>query len=177
MSARPGLSPAPVPPLFTPADAERAYDAWGCNCGPTALAAICGLTLDEARALLPGFDRRRYTNPSMMSHALREAGRGSRQIDPVDCFPAWGLLRVQWEGPWMAPGVPIAARYRYTHWVGAHRRASDGEQGVFDCNQMDNGSGWGSLENWRAITAPWIIGHIPRASGAWHITHAIEVER
>jgi hypothetical protein len=172
-----GLSPAPIPPLFSAAAAELAYESWGCNCGPTALAAICGLTLDGARALLPGFAARRYTNPSMMLHALREAGRGARRIDPAECFPSWGLLRVQWEGPWTQPGVPIAARYRHTHWVGASRRASDGSRGIFDCNQMDNGSGWTTLENWREVTAPWIISHISRASGLWHITHAIEVER
>jgi hypothetical protein len=172
-----GLSPAPIPPLFSEEAAERAYDEWGCNCGPTALAAICGLTLDEARALLPGFDARRYTNPSMMAHALREAGRASRRIDPTACFPSWGLLRIQWEGPWTQPGVPIKARYRYTHWVGASRRASDGAIGIFDCNQMQNGSGWTAKGNWDAFTAPWIISHIPRASGGWHVTHALEVER
>jgi hypothetical protein len=176
-----GLSPAPIPPLFSAADADLAYESWGCNCGPTALAAICGLTLDEARAALPGFDGKRYTNPSMMLHALREVGRAWSQLvvlpEAFAQLPEWGLLRIQWEGPWTQPGVPIRARYRYTHWVGASRRTSDGSRGVFDCNQMANGGGWTAFENWRDVTAPWIISHIPRASGLWHITHAIEVER
>ena len=30
---------------FTLADVEGANATWGCNCGPAALAAICGLTL------------------------------------------------------------------------------------------------------------------------------------
>lgn len=172
-----GLSPAPIPPLFSAAEAEAAFEDWGCNCGPSALAAICGLTLDGARALLPEFDERRYTNPSMMDRALRASGRRARRIDPADCSPAWGLLRVQWEGPWTQPGVPPRARYRYTHWVGASRRASDGDRGIFDCNQMHNGTGWTAIDNWRGVTVPWIISHVPRASGGWHVTHAIEVER
>lgn len=33
---------------FTAADLERAHAEWSCSCGPAALAAICGLTLDDA---------------------------------------------------------------------------------------------------------------------------------
>ena len=39
------FSARPTAPRFTLSDAERAYDDWGCNCGPAALAAICGMTL------------------------------------------------------------------------------------------------------------------------------------
>jgi hypothetical protein len=180
-----GLSPAPLQPPFSPGEAERAYDAWGCNCGPAALAAICGLTLDEAHVLLPGFDEKRYTNPKMMLEGLRRTGREWKQLgggegtSPCLLWPDWGLARIQWEGPWTLPGVPMRARYRYTHWVGAHRRPIDGgvEVGIFDVNQLVNGSGWAALINWREVTAPWLAGHYPRATGGWHITHAIEVQR
>ncbi len=178
-----GVSPAPIPPRFTVADAERAYDEWGCNCGPAALAAICGATLDEVRPIMStaGFEKKRYTNPTMMVEALRAVGRPwqLRQSKPasVSRFPDWGLVRIQWEGPWTEPGVPMRARYRYTHWIGAARRRSDGATGIFDINQLANGSGWGALEDWRAVTAPWLAGLYPRATGGWHITHAIEVER
>ena len=37
------------PPRFSLSDAERVQDEWGANCGPGAVAAICGLTLDELR--------------------------------------------------------------------------------------------------------------------------------
>ena len=36
-------------PRFTADDAHRAHREWGANCGPTAIAAICRLTLDEVR--------------------------------------------------------------------------------------------------------------------------------
>jgi hypothetical protein len=51
-------------------DLARANDEWGANCGPGALAAIMDLTLDEVRPHLPGFEAKRYTNPTMMFAAL-----------------------------------------------------------------------------------------------------------
>jgi len=170
-----------TPPRFTLADLEVANAAWGCNCGPGALAAICGLTLDEVRPHFgpswPG-----YTNPTAMLNALRSTGRrwysceGPSRLAPPS-WPRWGLCRIQWEGPWTQPGVPMRARYRYTHWIGA---ATDPRRGVgiFDVNVLANGSGWCSLEDWSTrIASALAKDHDRRASGGWHITHAIEVTR
>ncbi len=161
---------------FTLADVERANAAWGCNCGPTALAAICGLTLDEVRAHMPDFPG--YTNPTLMKRALNSVGK-PWLIDGKDpSWPLYGLARIQWEGPWTQPGVPMAARYRQTHWVGAwttdrpHNRV-----GVWDVNALANGSGWCALADWTATIVPFITADIKRASGGWHITHAIEIDR
>lgn len=169
------------PPRFTLADADRAHDEWGANCGPGALAAITGLTLDEVRPHMGDFEKKGYTNPTLMFDAiksvcpsryctkkLRTAGRA-----PWD-WPRHGLCRVQWEGPWTQPGVPMRARYRYTHWIGAHALNND-NIGVFDINCMNNGSGWVRLDDWRTIVVPALTAFYPRASGAWHLTHAIEV--
>ncbi|MFC3675006.1 hypothetical protein [Ferrovibrio xuzhouensis] len=173
----------PVAPRFNLADADRAHDEWGANCGPGALAAIMGMTLDEVRPHLVGFDDKHYTNPTMMFGALksicpgryatkklRTAGRA-----PWD-WPRYGLCRVQWEGPWTQPGVPMRARYRYTHWIGSCA-ANNENIGVFDINCMNNGSGWCSLKNWSDVIAPHLIAQYPRASGIWHLTHAIEIEQ
>lgn len=66
---------APVMPLqFCHEDGARAWREWGCNCGPTALAAILGLTLDEVRPHLGDFEQKHYTNPRLMAQALRSAG-------------------------------------------------------------------------------------------------------
>ena len=48
-------------PRFTAEAADRAYDEWGANCGPGAIAAICGLTLDELRPHMGDFEGKRYT--------------------------------------------------------------------------------------------------------------------
>ena len=110
-----------TPPPFTADDAERAHAVWGANCGPGSLAAIMGMTLDDVRPHLLGFDAKRYTTPSMMNDALRSIGRPWKKIGAA--WPGYGLVRVQWEGPWTDPGVPMVARYRYTHWIGAEPSA------------------------------------------------------
>lgn len=166
---------------FTPEDAVRAYEDWGCNCGPSALAAIAGLTLDEVRPHMGDFESKGYTNPTLMFFALESVGRMvrirsiARNVAHLE-WPHYGLARIQWEGPWTRAGVPVRARYRHTHWVGAARR--NGEVGIYDINAMGNGSGWCRLSDWEQVIVPHILAEcVPRASGGWHITHTIEVER
>jgi hypothetical protein len=167
-------APAGGAPRFTLADAERAHDEWGANCGPGALAAIMGMTLDEVRPHMLGFESKGYTNPTMMFEALGYVGaRWQLLKSPV--WPNYGLARIQWEGPWTKPGVPIRARYRYTHWVGAQRGYSS--IGIFDINCMNNGTGWCSLDDWRRGIVPHLVALYPRADGKWHITHAIEIAK
>lgn len=174
--------PEPKPLRFTAMDLEEAHEAWGCNCGPGALAAILGLTLDQVRPLMGDFEQKRYTNPTLMLESLRRAGarlsyRGGH-LDPAD-MPNYGLARIQWEGPWTQPGLPMRARYRYTHWVGSCRidqpRAGRGRLGVFDINCMNSG-GWVGFDDWSDAIVPNILKQcVPRADGKWHVTHAIEV--
>jgi hypothetical protein len=173
-----------TPPRFTLQDVERAAEEWGANCGPGALAAICGLTLDEVRPHMGGFERTRYTNPTLMLGALRslyiagaiKAWRQTTFNDFDVTWPLCGLARIQWEGPWTAPGVPIRVRYRKTHWVAA--ACAGGAVGIFDINCINNGSGWVALKDWRETVVPFILETcVPKANGKWHITHSIEVDR
>jgi hypothetical protein len=175
------------PPQFTVEDAQRAHDEWGCNCGPSALAAIVGLTLDQVRQHMGDFERKGYTNPTLMLDALhsvyaaglilgwRNVSKRSGVLPGCD-WPQYGLARIQWEGPWTAPGVPMRARYRHTHWVGAAQVPHRGI-GIFDINCINNVSGWVAVSEWRQTVVPWILKEcVPRAFGAWHITHSIEVD-
>lgn len=98
-----------------------------------------------------------------------------------DGWPKFGLARIQWEGPWLKAGVPIAARYRQTHWVAAqileHRDRAD-EVRIFDVNAIRETGGIVTLAQWSEQLVPWLTkNYVPRADGGWHITHAIEVER
>lgn len=181
---------------FTLADVDRAHEAWSCSCGPAALAAICDLTLEEVR---PHFERDRafpgYTNPTLMLAALRSVGRKHHEIGPQPWadkvgrpWPRLGICRVQWGGPWMNPGVPAAARYRATHWIGVSRlQRMDGTEDpnavcVWDVNQLSNApvspsAGWAPLAWWSGVLVPRLTADIKRANGGWSITHSIEVER
>lgn len=165
------------PLRFTAEDAERAYEAWGCNCGPSAIAAICGLTLDEVRPHLKGFDQKHYTNPTMMFDALKSIGIHHTRLRER-AWPNYGLARVQWEGPWTAPGANPKWAYRQTHWVGAWFAGGCHGLGVWDVNALGNGTGWCAVDEWIGTIVPHLLKEcVPRASGGWHITHAIEVAR
>ncbi len=166
-------------PKFTAEEMDRANEVWGANCGPGAIAAICGLTLDELRPLMGDFEGKHYTNPTLMFEVLQRIGVRFRYRGGylgMQNWPTWGLARIQWEGPWTADGVPIRARYRHTHWVGVCARDA-ADVGIFDVNAMANGTGWCSLADWRTGIVPYILAEcVPRASGGWHITHAVEIE-
>lgn len=166
---------------FTLEDAERANDEWGCNCGPSALAAVTGRTLDGIRPLMGDFEKKRYTNPTLMFESLSRTGL---QWGRIEGIPTHGLLRIQWEGPWTEPGVPMRVRYRHTHWVGIkqsdragiiHPDAIYANAGIFDINAMNSG-GWISYRDWACSLVPWILEQCePKANGLWHITHRIQV--
>lgn len=157
---------------FTEADAQRAYDEWGCNCGPSALAFALQVPLEAMRHLIPNFDERRYTSPTMMKAALR-AARVAFQDCPLTrgemfhfslrgVVPA--LVRVQWTGPWTEPGANPKWAYRYTHWITAY---TDGVRHlVFDVN-----GGARTMKSWETEIVPSLIESIPRASGGWFLTH------
>ena len=159
---------------FSEADAQRAHDEWGMNCGPGALAAVLGKTLDEVRAHLPGFDEKRYTNPTMMWAALNSLRARYKVFVRTGGWPSYGLARVQWEGPWTAPGVPARVAYRHTHWIGVNARNPE-NIGIFDINAMNSG-GWIAFAHWTADLVPWLLAEAePKANGRWHFTHAVEI--
>lgn len=159
---------------FTVDDAQHAYDEWGANCGPGAVAAVLGMTLDEVRPHLGDFERKGYINPTLMWSVLRSVGSSwNRALLYQEWWPDFGLARVQWEGPWTKDGVPIAARYRHTHWTGV----CNGGAMIFDINCLCVG-GWVTLNEWSGEVVPWLLKQCePMASGGWHITHSVEIAR
>lgn len=161
-------------PRFTMDDMIRANEEWGANCGPGAIAAIMGMTLDEVRPHMGDFEKKHYTNPSLMWSALRSLGVSWKKADEL-YWPQHGLVRIQWHGPWTAKNAPPRWAYRYTHWVAAKR--GSGSTGIFDINALANGSGWCSSLDWVDTVVPFITSDIPRANGEWSITHSVEVER
>lgn len=181
-----------VRPRFTLDDVQRASDEWGLNCGPAAVAAICGFTLEGIRPLLGDFEKKGYTNPTLMWEILRNTGVkwqasmigvAARGIGGRSPWPFYGLARVQWEGPWTAPGVPMRVRYRHTHWVGATNFGEDWHKAgwqepmIFDVNCMCVG-GWVTLSEWSGSLVPWLLEQCdPKADGKWHLTHIVEIDK
>lgn len=171
------------PIRFTLGDAEVASAVWRFNCGPAALCAILGMAPDELRPHLLDFESKGYTNPTLMANILRGLGVKFRRkyecaVGPVDGrplptdWPSFGLVRIQWGGPWTAPGVPMRARYRHTHWIGARTHGWP----VFDVNALCVG-GWITWSEWKDELVPWLLKQsVPRASGEWWPTHCWEVD-
>ena len=165
----------------------KAADAWGFNCGPAALCAVTGLSPDQVRPHLGDFEDKRYTNPSLMASALASLGvqftRRFENLGPrrVAIYPTFGLVRIQWSGPWTKPGVPMRVRYRKTHWIavdhGRGRTVIAKNRGVFDVNAIASG-GWISWADWVKELVPWILKEcVPKADGAFWPTHCWEMGR
>jgi hypothetical protein len=164
---------------FSSDESNAAHDAWGCNCGPAALAFALGMTLDEIRPHLGDFEARRYTNPTLMLASIKRAGGRVLNYRTYEQYSLraytiprmTGLLRIQWNGPWTERSANPRWAYRHTHWIAPW--LDEHEQAVFDVN-----CGIVSFEEWARKIVPQILKTIPRASGtpAWWATHQIELE-
>lgn len=153
--------------MFNAAAANHASDAWGANCGPMSLAAALMLNLETVRTLIPGFEQKGYTNPTMMEKALDKTGiMFNRTARLKSLEPCEGLNRVQWEGPWLKPGVPPMAAYGYTHWIAY-------ANGHVFCSAIGL-VGWVPFDQWR-IEVQKVCNGIRRCTG-WHITHHYNFE-
>lgn len=167
---------------FTDEEATAASAEWNFNCGPGALCAVLGLKPADVRPFLGDFEAKGYTNPTLMRETLGRLGVECEMMccsiipnTPSQTWPAFGLARVQWGGPWTKPGVPMRARYRKTHWVGSWRDSRNRKHAVYDVNAGPYG-GWLPLSAWAGTLVPWLLSEVePKADGRWWLTHTIEV--
>jgi len=166
---------------FSVDEANHAGKEWRFNCGPGAICAVLNMTPAELRPRMLTFEAKGYTNPKLMKDVLRnldvswaEVFRSEERSKRV-IWPAVGLVRVQWAGPWTNPGVPLTVRQRHTHWIGVRPGALPRE--VFDINATCVG-GWVFWEEWTGQLVPWLLKQVePKATGEWWPTHCIEVAR
>lgn len=196
------MSTATIPfeTRFTIDEAQDAADDWGFNCGPGALCAVTRMKPGEIRPHLGDFEAKGYTNPTLMAEILhglhipflRKYECAVKVDNREPAYPTFGLVRVQWGGPWTRPGVPMRARYRHTHWVAMRMIAATtwragsrpmpttprwSDREVFDINAMCVG-GWLSWNEWSRELVPWLIKECqPKADGTWWPTHCWEIQR
>lgn len=165
---------------FTQAEFEAASKGWGANCGPGALAFALQVGLDVVRPAIPEFDARRYTSPTMMRQALDKLGvtwtqnavAGRPKMPGEEPEIPFGeliaLVRIQWTGPWTAPGANPKWAYRQSHWIAAWRDAQGAK--VFDVN-----GGVMTFAHWKVEIVPLLTALYPRADGRWYPTHCWRV--
>lgn len=167
---------------FSRDEVIAAGEEWNFNCGPGALCAVLGMKPAQLRPHLLDFERKGYTNPTLMFGVLKGLkvdhyptyrGDDPAAADDMKLWPIFGLVRIQWGGRWTNPGVPMAARYRQTHWIAA--RWTRWGVHIFDIN-CSNYTGWSTLKAWREELVPWLCEDcVPGWDGRWWPTHAIEV--
>lgn len=168
----------PITYPFTEADAKAAHDEWGCNCGPTALSFALQWPLADVRYMIPGFEQKRYTSPTMMRSALDLisqriscVGRPSVEamFDQHEYRGRLALVRIQWTGPWTAPGANPRWAYRHTHWITTWTERS--VPLIFDCN-----GGIRGIDSWESEIVP-LLTDYERADGGWFPTHIWRLNR
>lgn len=123
---------------YTAAQATAAHDQWNAMCGHYSIAAATGRPLEDIRTA--GVPLKGWMNPTMISQTLRalgvsymkssfagmgdyttpESARESSEamlhlVGSDDTQKA--ILRIQWEGSWLNPGVPKGAAYQRTHYI------------------------------------------------------------
>lgn len=154
--------------LYEPNDVDEAHAEWKCNCGPAALAAVLRVPCQSVRPLFPLFPGRAWCNPTDMQIALGLTRAVWKKCRPP-AAPTYGLCFLQITGPWTQPGVPVAAAYRHTHWVGVAQQPAC--RMVYDVN----GGQWTPRPWWETNILAEIIKATPRATG-WRLRAAIEVQ-
>jgi hypothetical protein len=150
------------PLRYTEAESKAANKAWKATCGPHAIAAACGKTLEEVRAaFIPGaVNYRGWMSPTQVERTLGalnvayDVRKGLKTQKLCN-----GINRVQWEGKWLNPGVPPRVAYFHTHLV-AH---FDGVVLCTCCLVAE----WVPAEDWRSFVAAEIH--------PFHVTHHWEL--
>lgn len=162
---------APVPK--SPRDVDAQHDLWGANCGPTALAAILGISVAEVRPLVErvqGGSFKGYMHAGHLLDTLKLAGKTVRRIECSYQEIRWpedqGLCVLQFDGPWCLPGANPRARFRYTHSI----TAAAGGLLVYDGNAQV----WLRRGDWEAKVMADLVAGTKRCTG-WYTSTIIEV--
>lgn len=168
-----------APPLkFNADDLLQAHVSWGCNCGPAALAACLGLTLNDVKGSLGRFRQLGYMNREMMFEAVVklgfrcEANLMEGDQDGIDRYPEHGLCLVQFSGPWMhgAAASPKWAKL-HTHWIACKKRPNE-PAWIFDVN-----SAWLPIEKWQQETIPALLRTDKQRDGMYWLDISWEIRR
>lgn len=170
-----------LPLLCGGREVEAAYDEWGANCGPLAIAAATGRSLAEVRsALSMGSGRfKGYTNVLDVQAALRWLdvkvirtwSKPPTSLLERDLVNGPALFMIQWGGPWMRD-PRAAARHRHLiafryGWIGPKL----GPRWVADVNIPDV---WCLLDAW-AVLVPALL-QPDGGDGTWSIGWACQLE-
>lgn len=161
------MSNTPYKLPYDALESLEANSAWGANCGPHSIAAYCHVHLETVRLAMPA-PFKRWMNPSNISETLRYlrvqsdlASCAKKMQRPPDSLRA--IMRIQWEGSWLKPGVPAKAAYCHTHYIAVL-------PGALVMDTFQDPSIVQPWEAWQTGLEAAIREHMPKVTG-WHFTH------
>jgi hypothetical protein len=126
--------------LFSQKESSDAKEQWRGNCGPHALAAAAGISLERVKRALP-FKFTGTMSPTQMAKAVEHLGIACIRTKSLRTQELRnGVGYVQWTGRWLS-STYNSEKYRYTHWIASR----DGW--VFDT--MMSAFGWMKEDAWR----------------------------
>lgn len=157
---------------YTVDEANHAHDTWNAMCGHFSIAVATGFTLEEIRTCGIPINPGGWMNPTMISATLRSLSVSHHKV-PVTQTPEEefkllehlklaAVLRIQWEGSWLNPGVPVGAAYQRTHYIAY-------KDGTVMDPMFDPGIciRW---QDWLQIVRDELVPQIKKATG-YHFTH------
>ncbi len=107
-------------------------------------------------------------NPTHLRDSLHSLGFETITHRMQSIKPEIGLIFVQWNGPWLKPGVPIGAAYRNTHTFAVCG------SGAYDVNVGH----WIAFSDWidpiNGVGVE-IAKQVKRCDGTWSIRAVIEI--
>ena len=164
--------PKAVPLCFDAQRQQQAFDLFGANCGPGAIAGVCGFDpIQVVQMLGPKFAKLNGTTEVMLRDCLDRLGIAWEDV-PAG-LTDYGIARIQWEGPWLYDADPFE-KYRHSHWIGVSTRGLPHPM-IFDINAISVG-GWISLSEWDEVLRPWLLNATePRATGNWWISETLKI--
>lgn len=137
---------------------DQAYREWGCNCGPTAIAAATGRSLSEVRQAVPPSGTPRFKGymgvPDVQAalrwldvRVVRTWSKPPNSLLLADLTAGPAIFMIQLGGPWMRD-PRAAAKHRHLiafkyGWIGPRL----GPRWVGDVNTRDV---WSLLDAWLA---------------------------
>lgn len=148
--------------LYVPPDVfEPGHDS-SAHCGPCAVAALLGVTIQQVKA--SGTLLYKSMN---LTEARGAVERFGRRLDKVKAPVTAGVAHVMWDDPWTTAGPRVA--YRYSHWI-TYRKVGEA-LAFYDVNSGEAG-GWSTLVEWERDVRPMLL---PRRGTGWHINAYLEL--
>ena len=159
---------------YTAAQAKAAHDDWNAMCGHYSIAAATDSPLEDIRTA--GVPLKGWMSPTMISNTLvalkiplrrfllkDEGFHDASYILGLNNINSGSILRIQWEGSWMNPGVPIGAQYQRTHYIAC-------KDGTIMDPAFDPAVSL-RVEDWLQVVTNDIVPAIKGSTG-YHFTHA-----